>query len=152
VCSYNLHCFGRGDMMTCRTETRLHTLVVDDSNDYLDALTNLLATFPCIGNVRRALSASEALAQIGEGDDEQPDLMLVDIAMPDMNGFELTRSVKARPHPPKVIIVTLYDTPAYREAAKAAGADGFLGKSDLGEGLLSAIQEIFPEYYGVANE
>jgi len=125
--------------MTCRTDTRLHALVVDDSQDYLDALTHLLATFPCIGNTRHALSASEALAQI---DEEQPDLMLVDIAMPDTNGLELTRTVKARSHPPRVIIVTLYDAPAYREAAKAAGADGFLGKSQLGEDLQLTIEHL----------
>jgi DNA-binding NarL/FixJ family response regulator len=81
--------------------------------------------------------------------------MLVDIAMPEMNGLDLTRAVKALPvppEPPKVIIVTLYDTPTYREAARAAGADGFLGKSRLGEGLQQAIAQVLPSVHGLRME
>jgi DNA-binding NarL/FixJ family response regulator len=124
------------------TTTRLHVLVVDDSEDYQQAMSRLLATYPCVATVRQALSGSEALAEIAV---HRTDLMLIDIAMPDVNGLDLTRSVKALRYPPKIIVVTLYDTPTYREAAKAAGADGFLGKSQLGDGLQRAITEIYPE-------
>lgn len=120
---------------------KLDTLVVDDSEDYLDALTHLLSTFPCVGPIRSALTAAEALEQVSIF---RPDLMLVDVAMPEVNGLELTRMIKAMPCPPKVIMVTLYDTPAYREAAMEAGADSFLGKSQLGDGLQRTLAQIFP--------
>ena len=123
-------------------DTRLHVLVVDDSEDYVDAVCRLLATCRCIGTVDQALSGSEALARINV---HRPDLMLVDVAMPEVNGFDFTRIVKAMPCPAKVIMVTLHDTPTYREAAKQAGADGFLGKSQLVEGLERAIEQIFPQ-------
>jgi DNA-binding NarL/FixJ family response regulator len=123
-------------------DTRLRVLVVDDSEDYVEAVCRLLATYQCVGAVDQALDSAEALARTKLN---RPDLMLVDVAMPGVNGFELTRAVKAMPSPARVIIVTLYDTPTYREAAKAAGADGFLGKSQLGEGLHRAIERIFPE-------
>lgn len=122
--------------------TRLHVLVVDDSEDYVEAVCRLLATYRCVGMVDHALSGAEALARMSV---YRPDLMLVDVAMPEVNGFEFTRIVKAMPHPARVIIVTLHDTPTYREAAKQAGADGFLGKSQLVEGLERAIERIFPE-------
>jgi DNA-binding NarL/FixJ family response regulator len=124
-------------------DTQLRILVVDDSKDYLEAVTGLLAIYPCVETVDQALSGAQALAAIRTG---HPDLMLVDIAMPEISGLELTRTVKAAPHPPRVIIVTLHDTPAYREAARDAGADGFLGKSQLGERLQSAIRQIFPAF------
>jgi DNA-binding NarL/FixJ family response regulator len=124
------------------TSTRLHVLVVDDSEYYIEAVSRLLATFPCIGTVAQALLSSEALACVDAG---PPDLMLVDIAMPDMNGLDLTRAIKAMPNSPTVIIVTMYDTPAYKKAAGRAGADGFVGKSNLGEDLRGMIARLFPE-------
>lgn len=133
---------GGGSMDDPATTTSgLRVLVVDDSEDYVESVSRLLATYGCVGAVDRALSSAEALVRMKAGG---PDLMLVDVAMPDVNGFDLTRTVKAMRHPARVIIVTLYDTPTYREAAKQAGADGFLGKSQLGEGLQRAIEQIFP--------
>jgi two-component system invasion response regulator UvrY len=120
----------------------LRTMVVDDSPEYIEALSHLLATYPCIGTISQALSAAEALAQVAI---VRPDLMLIDVAMPEVNGLELTRTIKAMQRPPRVIVVTLYDTPVYSEAARAAGADGFIGKSQLGERLKEAIMQIFQE-------
>jgi DNA-binding NarL/FixJ family response regulator len=122
--------------------TGLRVLVVDDNEYYVEAVSRLLATFPCVRAVDQALSSAEALAGMDAG---PPDLMLVDITMPDMNGLDLTRVIKAMPNAPRVIIVTLYDTPAYKEAARTAGADGFAGKSNLGEDLRGLIARLFPE-------
>jgi DNA-binding NarL/FixJ family response regulator len=122
--------------------TKLRVLVVDDSEFYIEAVSRLLATFPCVGTVDQALSSSEALASVNAN---LPDLMLVDIAMPGMNGLNLTHTIKVVPNSPKVIIVTLYDTPTYKEAAWTAGADGFVGKSRLGEDLRGMIVQLFPK-------
>jgi CheY-like chemotaxis protein len=121
---------------------KLSVLAVDDNIDYVEAISHLLGTYPCVGTIIRALSGSEAFQVIGS---DRPDLVRMDIAMPDINGLDATRVIKARPDPPKVMIVTLYDTPTYREAARAAGADGFLAKSDLGERLQAAIEQLFPQ-------
>lgn len=124
------------------TRTKLRVLVVDDSDCCMEAVSRLLATFPCVGTIDQALSGSEALAGLTAN---RADLMLVDIAMPDMNGLDLTHIIKAVPNSPRVIIVTLYDTPAYKEAARTAGADGFVGKSHLGEDLRGMIVQLFPD-------
>jgi DNA-binding NarL/FixJ family response regulator len=126
---------------------KLRILVVDDSPVYLKAISSLLSTFPFIQAIERALTASEALEKIRSTSSTSlaPDLVLLDIALPDGNGLDVARLIKAAPHPPKVVMVTLSDTPAYRAAAKSAGTDGFLGKSDLGERLHSVISELFPQ-------
>ena len=131
--------------MGCPTTTRLRVLVVDDSADYRAAVSRLIATYPQVETAAEAASASEALSRMGLA---SPDLLLIDVAMPEVNGLELTRAIKALPQPPKVIIVTLYDTPTYREAARAAGADGFLGKSQLGDDLPGLMARLFPQSLG----
>jgi DNA-binding NarL/FixJ family response regulator len=74
-----------------------------------------------------------------------PNLVLLDIALPDGNGLDIARMIKAAPRSAKVVMVTLYDTPVYRAAAFAAGTDGFLGKSDLGEHLQTVLSDLFPQ-------
>jgi DNA-binding NarL/FixJ family response regulator len=117
-------------------------LVVDDSPEYLQAVSHLLVTFPCVGAINTARSSAEALAAVTT---HPPDLLLVDLALPAVNGLALTRTLKARPQPPRIIVVSLYDSPAYRAAAQAAGADAFLGKSDLGTDLHAVIAALFPD-------
>jgi len=138
--------------------SRLRVLVVDDSPYYLAALSSLLAIFPCVGIIQTAQSATEALGMINLALSSNlvgalPDLVLLDIELPDGNGLDLARMIKTvsrgserdTPLPPKIVIVTLYDIPAYREAAEAAGTDGFLSKADLGERLQKVIGDLFPQ-------
>ncbi len=61
----------------------------------------------------------------------EPELVLMDWRMPIMDGLEATRHLKARPNPPVVILIPLEDDPVLRAAARAAGADGFIGKKEL---------------------
>lgn len=69
----------------------------------------------------------------------QPDLVLMDWGMPGMNGLEATYNIKARSGAPNVVILTLYDNAEYRAAALAAGADGYVTKSDFGTELLPIV-------------
>lgn len=128
--------------MVFATTAQLRVLVVDDSESYLEAVSRLLATYSCVGKIDRAHSSAEALSSVMT---DPPDLMLVDVAMPGMNGLDLTHAVKALAHPPGVIITTLYDTTIYRQVAMSAGADGFVGKSELGERLQNTIKQLFPD-------
>src|SRR5258707_7117449 len=98
-------------------------LLVDDSPEFLESAVNFLAADPAIEVVGRAFSGRGAMEQLPV---LKPDLVLMDVSMPEMNGLEATRRIKAQDEELRVILLTLHDNPEYRAAARAAKADGFV--------------------------
>jgi CheY-like chemotaxis protein len=64
--------------------------------------------------------------------------------MPEMNGLEATRRIKALAAAPQVVILTLYEGPEFSSFAHAAGADDFITKSEFGDSLMPLIFRRFP--------
>ena len=128
--------------------TALRILLVDDSPTFLYAITRALTLDPRIDIVGQATSGHEALGLVSE---VQPDLVLMDVAMPGMNGLEATRHIKAQPNPPRVFVLTSHDIAHYRTAAKAAGADSFVSKADFGTQLLPLIDTVLAERTSVVS-
>ncbi|HKS37649.1 MAG TPA: response regulator transcription factor [Verrucomicrobiae bacterium] len=118
----------------------VRTLLVDDNPEFLNSAAGFLSTSPQIEIVGLAQSAREGMRLAGE---LSPDLLLIDLSMPEMNGIETTRRIKQLPMAPKVIILTLHNNIAYRVAAENAGADAFISKADFVEALLPAICRLF---------
>jgi DNA-binding NarL/FixJ family response regulator len=116
---------------------------VDDSSEFMAFAQALLQVFPRLEVVGTAPSAEAALQTIAN---LQPDLVLMDLCMAGMTGLEATRRLKAGPNPPRVVLVTGSDTPEYRRAALAAGADGFLAKPDLMHCLMPLIEDLFASF------
>jgi DNA-binding NarL/FixJ family response regulator len=114
--------------------------LVDSNLNFLKAAMRFLAKDPEIEIVGSGDSGRSALNQVRL---LGPDLVLMDLAMTEMNGLEATRRIKAQPGAPRVIILTLHDHPQYRTLAEAAGADGFLNKANLGSHLLPLIYTLF---------
>ncbi len=100
-------------------------LVVDDNPGNLRLFTLLLAS-PRY-DVRTATSAQRALDML---DSFHPDLILLDLQLPDIDGLELTRRLKANPvlSGIPVVAVTAYAMKGDEERARAAGADGYVSK------------------------
>lgn len=119
----------------------IRVLLVDDSPDFLNAITEFLTLFSDITVVGQALSGPEALDL---DDDLHPDLVLIDLVMSGMNGLEATRLLCQRALAPRVVIVTSYDDLEYRVAAVAVGASGYLVKPDLAQTLLPLLHSLFP--------
>jgi DNA-binding NarL/FixJ family response regulator len=117
-------------------------LVVDDSPIFLEAVASLLSAAEGMEVVGTASSGREALERVPE---LEPDLVLMDLAMPDINGLEAARRLAILPRRPRVIIMTTHKERAYRAAALSAGADGFLHKPDLEAQLLPLIRTLLPE-------
>lgn len=117
----------------------IRVLLADDSTEFLKMASKFLATDPGINLVGVALTGQDACALAAE---LQPDLILMDLIMPQMNGLEATRRIKSQPNAPVVIILTGHDTPEYRSAAATAGADGFVYKPELFKELLPLMRRL----------
>lgn len=120
----------------------IRVLLVDDHPAFLQLIADVLSNSDWIKVIGVAASGDEALVMAR---DLQPDLMLMDLAMSGMNGLEATYRIKKLEHPPRVVIMTLHGDQEYRTQAAAVGADGFVSKSDAGQGLLPLIRMLFPE-------
>ncbi|HZD56028.1 MAG TPA: response regulator transcription factor [Anaerolineales bacterium] len=118
----------------------IRTLLVDDNPEFLEAAKRFITSEEQLKIIGTALSGQEAIEKVKE---LNPDLVLMDLAMPDMNGLEATRHIKRQSSSPHVVILTLHDTPEYREASEAVGADGFVPKSDFGVQLLPLVKALF---------
>jgi len=117
-------------------------LIVDDRPRSRDGLRTLLAIWSAVNVVAEAPDGREAVRLVEE---RQPDLVLMDIRMPVMNGLEATRLIKKRRPGVKVVALTMY--PVYRDEALAAGADAFLIKGYPIEELMQAIKFILGVEY-----
>jgi DNA-binding NarL/FixJ family response regulator len=120
----------------------VRVLLVDDHPAFLPMIEAELAPLHQLTIIGYAHSGREAVEQVRR---LQPDLVLLDIAMPDMNGLEVARTIKALPHPIAVVLVSLHDTPAYRSAS-ANLADGFVAKDALDIHLAPLISRLFPDF------
>jgi DNA-binding NarL/FixJ family response regulator len=119
----------------------IRILLVDDNTEFLDAATRFLVDRPRIEIVGKAFSGREAVKQTPS---LKPDVVLMDLTMPEMNGLEATRLLKQLPDPPTVIVVSLHDDRSFRTAAQEAGADGFLPKRLLSKHLVPLLEKLIP--------
>jgi DNA-binding NarL/FixJ family response regulator len=120
--------------------TSIRTILVDDNQAFLDSAARFLSQYQIIEIVGRLSSGRETLRLASN---LRPDLVLMDLAMPDMDGLEATRRLKTLGAMPKVIILTLHSESAYRDAAMSAGADGFVSKTDIGTALIPLVHRLF---------
>jgi DNA-binding NarL/FixJ family response regulator len=105
----------------------------------LDAAAELLSNRPSTEVVGCAHTGLEAIALVEK---TAPDLVLMDVAMPEMNGLEATRRIKSQPRAPLVVVVTLYDNTEYRARAEAVGADAFVSKGEFATQLVPLIDSL----------
>jgi len=127
----------------------LRTLIVDDSETFLAGLQHWIDTVTKIAVVGIARSGPEALAA---AERLNPDLVLLDVVLPGLDGFRVAKTLKARAHPPLVVMATFLASETARKEAFAAGADGFLSKDDLAEGLDLVLDAITSEGFGRSEE
>jgi excisionase family DNA binding protein len=102
-------------------------LIVDDESDILDMLEALMRSGDDDLNVAKAQNGVDALVMIGE---TKPDLLILDIMIPGMNGFDVCRKLKSSPNTQNIKIVAISGdhNPAVRERVLSAGADLFFTK------------------------
>jgi CheY-like chemotaxis protein len=121
----------------------VQTLIVDDSHRSRAGLRALLTTSPDIEVIAEACSGGEAVEQVEK---HLPDVVLMDVRMPGMDGLTAARYIKKKWPQIRVVLLTMYDT--YREEAQAAGAEAYLIK---GCSLDEILQALVPGYTQNSN-
>ena len=106
----------------------IRVLVVDDApamREVLSAFVQASAELELVGCAHDGQEGVELEARL------HPDLVLMDVQMPVLNGLDATRLIKQQPEAPLVVILSMDDRAANRAAARAVGADAFVGKEHL---------------------
>ena len=122
-----------------REARSIRVLLVDDHRALAEALSRLLGSEPGISMVGVAYSAAEARSRLRE----PVDVVLMDYALPDGTGAEVTRAVKARWPKAPVIMLTAHDDDETVLDSIQAGADGFLSKTASTDEVLGAVRAAY---------
>lgn len=112
----------------------MNVLIVDDDRASREGLRELFELRPNINVIGEAINGEEA---VDLASTLHPDLVVMDVQMPKMDGLEATRQIKQRLPDIRIILLTMYRE--YRAAALRSGADAFLVKGDGIGQLLAAI-------------
>lgn len=114
-------------------------LIAEDHAILREGLRALLANAPDLEIVGEAEDGREAVHLANQ---LEPDLILMDLSMPNVNGTEAIRAIKARHPRTKIIALTVHRTEEYVRATLEAGADGYILKDDSHHDLLAAISSV----------
>jgi DNA-binding NarL/FixJ family response regulator len=118
----------------------VRVLVADDQPRARQSIKALLATWPLVKAVSEATNGKQALALVEES---PPDIVLMDVRMPEMDGLAATQRIKARWPQVKIIILSAYTEDMVE--AQAAGADAFVCRCEPPEKLLQALEKVVTE-------
>jgi DNA-binding NarL/FixJ family response regulator len=118
--------------------TTLRVLVVDDHPAFRRALTSALRL---VEDVEVAGEAGGGVAAAEQADAIEPDLVLMDLSMPDLNGIEAMRRIHTRQPDLPVVILTAHADAGIEREARQAGASGFLAKGTPLEDIVLVLND-----------
>jgi len=121
----------------------LRMLVVDDSDIVRRLICQILQTQPDIEVVCEASDGEDAIRKVRV---HRPDVVLMDITMPVMNGFDATRRIKHEFPLTLVLVVSQYDSAPFMREAIAAGASGYVVKDNASTELIPALRKTVSEH------
>jgi DNA-binding NarL/FixJ family response regulator len=116
---------------------RLRVLLADDNAAILDVARDLLQNdFQIVGVLDKASLVVREVSKLN------PDVLILDISMPEMNGFEVTRRLRQENCLSKIIFLTVHEELQFIRAAFDAGASGYVFKSRMNTDLCAAIKAV----------
>jgi two-component system, NarL family, nitrate/nitrite response regulator NarL len=117
----------------------LRVVVVDDNESVRRSICQILRSEVDIEVVCEAGDGADAVRKVEE---HQPDVVLLDITMPTMNGLEVAEVIKAKFPSVQALIVSQHDSRGFHWAALAAGVSGYVVKSNVGKDLIPELRRI----------
>ena len=117
----------------------LRVLIADDHRLFAEALEAILATDERIEVVGKASDGGEAVELAGT---LAPDVVLMDVSMPVLDGFEATRAIRAASEKVRVLMLTGSNSRADVDRSREAGASGYVTKDRIASELIASIVEV----------
>jgi DNA-binding NarL/FixJ family response regulator len=117
----------------------ISVILADDHTVVRDGLRHLLDAQPDIKVIGDAANGREAVHQVVN---LHPDIVVMDIAMPELNGIDATRTIVDRCPDTRVIILSMHSTTEHLRRAFKAGADGYLLKESAGNEVVDAVRAV----------
>ena len=116
---------------------KLRIVVADDNSAFLAKLASVLATeFEVVATAADGKSALECIRLY------QPNVVVLDLEMPGINGIEVVKELTKYPSGPAIVICSIEDDPEIVEAAQQAGALGYVFKASITEDLIAAVKSV----------
>ncbi len=116
----------------------IKVLLADDFEGFRHSLRQFLRTQPGFEVVGEAVDGNEAIEKATE---LRPDLVLMDLEMPNKDGFDATREIKRRLPKTRVVILSMHSSEVYRRAAREFQADDFIDKNSMKFGLVAVLMD-----------
>jgi DNA-binding NarL/FixJ family response regulator len=123
-------------------ERRFTTLIVDDDEFVAKSMPSFLSRIPFVEVVGTARDGKEALERLKAG---QPDVVLMDVRMPRMDGLEATGHIRRDYPDVRVVLMSGFDDAGMREEARDAGAHGFMAKLNVTHEFPILLRQLFPQ-------
>lgn len=117
----------------------INVLIVEDEPEFQRRFTNAVLMDPDLALVGSAGTARAAIAML---EAQPPDVVLLDLGLPDMNGVEVIRQAMRQPQGCDVLVVSMFDDDQHVLDSIEAGAAGYLLKDALPESIVSSIREL----------
>jgi two-component system response regulator DegU len=121
------------------SDSNIKILLCDDNDNFRHLLVEYVDSLPGVEIVGEAIDGVDV---IDKTESLNPDLVLMDLSMPNQSGLDATKTIKERWPGVSVIILTLYEDTVYKELADEFNADGFIAKSSIKTQLPSLIEEL----------
>ncbi len=121
---------------------KIKVLIVDDLERVRQELRTALQLVEGLEVVGEAVNGLEAVRQ---AENLSPDIVLMDLEMPGLDGFEATRQIKERHLAKGVVVLTIHSHPSARERAARVGVDAFIEKGTPIQTLIEAIRRVWSE-------
>jgi DNA-binding NarL/FixJ family response regulator len=116
---------------------KLHIVVADDNPAFFAKLVSVLATeFEVVATAADGKSALECIRLF------QPNVVVLDLEMPGFNGIEVAKELTRHPPSPAVVICSIENAPEIVEAAREAGALGYVFKARIAKDLIAAVKSV----------